>query len=296
LNYSCETTNINSKDLCLTTLSQLPTLITFSSTTSTNNPLLSISNGRLQIHYLSMIYDSSNVDTFISLDGEGEILLKKVTITSYSDISLEATKSFIILNGEGIINIEESELKEFASNNKFISILGSGKIILNNNTIKNITFSGSGTLINSVGDIHDNGEIKINNSNISNITSSGRIININGIVYNIEIINNNLSSLSNGGSGGCIYVSNIYNILMKENYFINCESTNGNGGAIFLNENTGFSIESYYFFCFIYLLFYYFYYLFLLFIFFMIITLEYVKLILCLLLLFPFFLIFLFLI
>jgi hypothetical protein len=64
--------------LTLTSNPTSPTSIIFNSTSSSNTPLFSIGIGTLAASYVGFMYDSSAVDTFISLTDAGFITFSQI--------------------------------------------------------------------------------------------------------------------------------------------------------------------------------------------------------------------------
>jgi hypothetical protein len=218
--------------------------MTFSATSSSGSSLLTVTTGTLYGHDVKFVYDSSCVDTFISVAG-GSIIMEYVSVSAGNSSGTIATNSFIILNG-GSIKLTQLTFENFKSSSGIIIMSGPGTLLLDEIILSNITLSGSGSLIYSSGGSISTGNVTLINSNLSSISATGlngSVINVNGMIESIYIYNDTFGPSINSGNGGAMHISNCGNVVINGSNFTGCTTgANGNGGAIYFGVGTSFTL------------------------------------------------------
>jgi hypothetical protein len=243
LTYKSDATNIGSRVLNLLSNDSSPTSVSFTATASSSVPLFALSTGTLYGHDLKFLYDSSAVDTFISLTGAGSVIMEYITITASDSSATVAPNPFITVSG-GVVQLTQFVFGNFSTSSNVIVIEGVNTLLLDEINVENVNLTGSGSLVYGSGQTSSAGSIDLINSNISSISgaaSNGSVININGFVRNISIYNTVLQSLSGVANGGAFYILNCASIVVNGSTFIGCATgTGGNGGAVYFGVGTSF--------------------------------------------------------
>jgi hypothetical protein len=246
LAYQSTSTNVGSNVLNLLSDEDSPTSLTFAVTSSSNIPLFSVGQGSLYGHDIKFLYDSSAVDVFISLSG-GLVIMEYVTVTGTNSGGSVSAKSFVSLS-EGTVELTQFSFEDFQSSVSVVMFNGPGTLLLDEISVTNVTFAGSGSLISSESGIIHLGKVNILNSNLSlmsTVNLNGSVIRLNGTVSSIYIYNSTFVGCNDLGNGGALFILHCEDTVINSSSFNGYHSySSGKGGAAYFGERTSFRFYS----------------------------------------------------
>jgi hypothetical protein len=244
LAYKGTTTNVNELFLNIHSSDTSPTSFTFTATSSSGSPLLSVTTGQLYAHDIKFVYDSTAVDTFISLSGSGRVVMEYITVTATNSTGTVAPNAFISMSG-GTVQLTQFSFIDLKSSGGVIRVTGGSNLLLDEVSVSNITFSVSGSLISGSSE-SSSVSMNIINSNFSSVSApnlNGSIIRVNGSAASIYIYNDSFIGSSEYGNGGACYILGCPSIIITGTTFTGyTTNSTGWGGALFLGLGTWFSL------------------------------------------------------
>jgi hypothetical protein len=172
--------------------------------------------------------------------------MEYITVTATNASGTVASNALVVISGDGIVEFTKFTFQHFKSSVGVIQLSGPGLLLLDEITVTNITYSGSGSLVYSTGGSTSTADITITRSNFSSIDSTGlngSVINVNGVVSSISVYNSSFGEAISSGNGGAFYILNCFNIIINASNFTGCSAAGGNGGAIFFGEGSWFLLD-----------------------------------------------------
>jgi hypothetical protein len=190
------------------------------------------------------LYDSTVVDVFISLEGNGSVILEYIKVTATNNTATTATKTLVSVKG-GTVDVTLFVFESFKSSVPVFHLNESGVLHIDEISVTNLTFTDEGCFISGTGDVDLSSKLDILTSNFSSISGSnvsGSVIKARGISL-VNIHKCNFNGTSGLGDGGAFYIANCTNISINASSFDGfITQPLGKGGAIYFGENTTFSI------------------------------------------------------